>query len=80
MRKTKEIQRVRALRNTRYYTKEELDAIDYFHVAVIYAIFQDPKTKSNIFDTRKIFLLKMHDDKLRNEFLNSLNRRNNKTI
>ncbi len=80
MRKTKEIQRVRALRNTRYYTKEELDAIDYFHVAGIYAIFQDPKTKPNIFDTRKTFLLKMHNDELRTEFLNSLNRRNNKTI
>jgi hypothetical protein len=80
MRKREEIERVRALRNTPYYTKEELDAIDYFHETGIYAIFQDPKTKPNIFDTRKTFLLKMHDDELRNEFLNSLNRRNNKTI
>ena len=68
------------LHNTRYYTKEELDAIDYFHGTGIYDIFQDPKTKPNIFDTRKTFLFKMQDDKLRNEFLNSFNRKNNKTI
>jgi hypothetical protein len=80
VRKRKESERVRTSSNTCYYTKEELDAIDYFHGTGIYAIFQDTKTKPNIFDTRKIFLLKMHDDKLRNEFLNSLNRRNNKTI
>ncbi|MFT6843772.1 MAG: hypothetical protein ACJASR_002556 [Psychroserpens sp.] len=80
MRKKKEIERIRVLPNTRYYTNEELDAIDYFHGTGIYATFQNPKTKPNIFDTRNRFLLKMHDDKLRNEFLNSLNSRNNKTI
>jgi hypothetical protein len=80
MRKRKEIERVRVLDNNRYYTKAELDAIDYFHGTGIYARFQDPKTKPNIFDIRKRYLLKMHDDKLRNEFLNSLNRKNNKTI
>lgn len=42
--------------------------------------YQDPAMKPNIFDTRKSFLLKMHDDKLRNDFLNSFNRISNKTI
>jgi hypothetical protein len=69
MRKRKEIERLRKLDNTRYYTKEELDAIDYCHRTGIYAKSQDPKTKPNIFDTRKNYLLKMHDDKLRDEFL-----------
>ena len=33
--------------------------------------------KSNIFDTRESLLLKMHDDKLRNKFLDSFNHINN---
>ena len=33
--------------------------------------------KENVFDTRQFFLLKMHDDKLRNEFLDSRNSKNN---
>ena len=33
--------------------------------------------RQNVFDTRQFFLLKMHDDKLINEFLDSLNSRNN---
>ena len=63
-----------------FYTKEELNAINYFHGTGFFQEYQDPKLKPNIFDTRQTFLFKMHDDKLRNEFLNSLNRRNNKTI
>ena len=80
MRKKREIERVKNLDNTRYYTKEELNAINYFHGTGFFQEYQDPKLKPNIFDTRQTFLFKMHDDKLRNEFLNSLNRRNNKTI
>jgi hypothetical protein len=59
--------------------------MDYFHDTGVYAILRNSKTKPNIFDTRETFLLKMHDDELRNEFLktfnslNSLNRRNDKT-
>ena len=75
MRKRKEIKRVGMLDNNRHYTKKELDAIDYFDGTGFYATFQDPKP--TIFDSRKRFLLKMQDDKLRNEFLNGLNRRNN---
>jgi hypothetical protein len=36
MRKREEIKRVRKLEDTRYYTKEELNAIDYFHGTGIY--------------------------------------------
>lgn len=60
-----------------YYTKEELDAMDYFQGNGIYAKYQDKREKYNIFDTRQSCLLKMHDDKLRNDFLNNLNRRKN---
>jgi hypothetical protein len=58
-----------------FLTKEELDAIDYFQGTGFYLKYQDPKT--NIFDTRKSFLLKMHDIVLRKNFLNSFNRSNN---
>jgi len=52
MRKGKEIKRVRALPNTRYYTKEKLDAIDYFQGIGFYQKCQDPKLKPSIFYTR----------------------------
>ena len=58
------------------YTKEELDAIDYFQGTGFYARQQDPKMKPNIYDTRQSFLLKMHDDQMRDEFLASFNRKN----
>lgn len=75
--KKREIQRLRILETPNLYTKEELDAISYFQGTGLYSKHQDPKVKPNIFDTRQSFLLKMHDDKLRNEFLDSFNRRNN---
>lgn len=75
MRKRKGIKRIGVLDNNSYYTKKELDAIDYFHGSGFYATFQDQKP--TIYDSRQRFLLKMHNDELRNEFLNSLNRRNN---
>ena len=54
-----------------YYTKEKLDAIDYFDGTGFYQKQQNPEVKPNIFDTRQSFLLKMHDPVLRNNFLNS---------
>ena len=75
MKKRKEIKRVGILDKKSYYTKEELDAMDYFHGTGFYRQHQDPKVKPNIFDTRQTFLLKMHDPVLRNNFLTSLNRK-----
>ena len=77
MKRKKELKRLGLLDKKSYYTKEELDAMDYFQGTGFYVKHQDPKVKQNIFDTRQSFLLKMHDDKLRNEFLDSLNSRNN---
>ena len=54
-----------------------MDAMDYFQGTGFYARQQDPKTKPNIFDTRQSFLLKMHDDQMRTDFLNSFNYRYN---
>lgn len=75
--KKREIQRLRILETPNIYNKEELDAISYFQGTGFYRKYQDPKVKPNIFDTRQSFLVKMHDYKLRNEFLDSFNRRNN---
>ena len=72
MRKKREMKRLRTKENPKSYTKEELDAIDYFQGNGVYAKYQDKRKKQNIFDTRQSFLLKMHDDKLRNDFLNNL--------
>ncbi len=72
MKKQREIKRLKDV----FYTKEELDAIDYFHGTGIYRKHQDPRVKPNIFDTRQSFLLKMHDDQMRDEFLASFNRKN----
>ena len=77
MRKKREIIRLRMKEDPKFYTKEELDARDYFQGNGIYAKYQNKREKYNIFDTRQSFLLKMHDDKLRNDFLNNLNRRKN---
>ena len=56
-----------------YYTKEELDALDYFHGTDFYQQYQGSEFKPNLFDTRQTFLLKMQDPVLRNNFLNSFN-------
>jgi hypothetical protein len=74
MKRRKEIKRLRMIDKKSYYTKDELDAMDYFHGTGFYQKEQDPKVKPNIFDTRQSFLLKMHDPVLRNNFLNSFNR------
>lgn len=69
--------RLRMKEDPKFYTKEELDAIDYFQGNGIYVKYQNEKENYNIFDTRQSFLLKMHDDELRNEVLNNLNHRKN---
>ena len=71
------MRRLRVKEDLKYYTKEELNAVDYFQGNGIYAKYQDKREKYKIFDTRQSFLLKMHDDKLRNNFLNNFNRRKN---
>ena len=75
MRKKREMVRLRMKEDPKIYTEEELGAINYFQGNGIYIRYQDKKEKYNIFDTRQSFLLKMHDDKLRNDFLNSFNRK-----
>ena len=73
------MKRQAALRGTKMmdirtrYTKEELDAIAYFQGTSFYQKQRNPKTKPNIFDTRQSFLLKVHDDQMKNAFLNSFN-------
>lgn len=64
LRKEREAKRIKR-KSDSLYTKEELDAINYFKGTGFYAKHQDLKTKPNIFDTRQTFLLKMHDSKLR---------------
>ena len=56
-------------------TVEERDAFDYINGTGVYKKFQDIKTSPNIFDTRRSFLLKMEDDKIRNKFLESYNKK-----
>ena len=73
MKRRKELKTLRLLDKKYYYTKEELDAMDYFHGTGFYQKQQDPEVKPNIFDTRQSFLRKMHDPVLRNNFLNSFN-------
>jgi hypothetical protein len=77
IRKKRDIKKLRIQEIPNLYTKEELDAISYFQGTGFYIKHQDPKVKPNIFDTRQSFLLKMHDPILRENFLNSFNRRNN---
>ena len=77
IRRKQEIKRLRVLDKKSYYPKEALDAMNCFQRIGFYSKQQDPKVKSNIFDTRQSFLLKMHDNKLKNEFLDSFNRINN---
>ena len=75
--KKREIQRLRIIETPNIYNKKELDARSYFQGTGFYSKYQDSKVKPDIFDTRQSFLVKLHDYKLRNEFLDSFNRRNN---
>lgn len=76
MKKQAALRRTRMMDKRNHYTKEELDAIAYFQGTGFYAKQQDPKMKPNIYNTRQSFLLKMHDDQVRDEFLASFNRKN----
>ena len=76
MKKQAESRRTRMTDRSNRYTENELDAIAYFRGTGFYARQQDPKMKPNIYDTRQSFLLKMHDDQMRDEFLASFNRKN----
>ena len=73
MKKKREIKRLRIKENLKYYSKEELDAVDYFHGTGFYKKEQDRKMKPNIFDNRRSFILKMEDDEIRDKFLESDN-------
>lgn len=72
VKRKRESQKLRLIKVS--YTKQELDAIAYFHGIGFYKKQQNPKVRPNIFDTRKSFLLKMHNPVLRHEFLNSFQR------
>ena len=73
MKKKGEIKRLRIQENLKYYSKEELDAVDYCHGTGFYKKEQDRKMKPNIFDNRKSFILKMEDEEIRDKFLESYN-------
>lgn len=60
MRKKSKLKRLKIKENSNYYTKKELDAIDYFHGNGFYQKYEDPKLKPNIFDTRQTFLFKFY--------------------
>ena len=73
------LKKSRMLDNKSYYTKEELNAMDYFHGTGFYQKQQDPKVKPNVFDTRQSFLRKMEDPIVLDNFLNNfecINRNN----
>lgn len=74
MKKQAEIRRTRMIDRRSRYTRDELDAMAYFQGTGFYAKQQDSKMKPNIYDTRQTFLLKMHDETARTEFLKSFNR------
>lgn len=74
IKKQSELKRLRI--SSGFYTKEELDAIDYFHGKGFYAKEQDPNVKPNMFDTRQSFLIKMHNPVMRKNFIKSLKRLN----
>ena len=76
MRKKREALRLR-LKENFSRTSEEQDDIDYFNGSGIRAKYQDIKTKPNGFDTRQIFLQKIHDPIALNNFLDSFNRISN---
>ena len=61
LRKKREITKLRMKDDFSIYSKEELDAINYFRGKGYYAECQHPSVSPNIFDTRQSFVLKMHN-------------------
>ena len=76
MKRQFELKRLRIQDPSSFYTKEEVDAINYFHGKGFYAKTQDLSIKPNIFDTRQSFLRKMHNPVMRKNFIKSLKRLN----
>jgi len=76
--KLKEYQKLKPLLkpHEKWLTDEEKFAIEYFHGKGIYKKYQDPKTPSNLFDTRQTFLKKMENEEMRRKFLENSNRLN----
>lgn len=74
MPRKKELKRLGVLDKKSYYTKEELDAMDYFYGTGFYQKQQYPEVNPNIFDTRQSLLRKMHDPIALDNFLDSFNR------
>ena len=71
-----QLKRLRIQDTSSVYTKEEVDAINYFHGKGLYKYYQSLETPPNIFDTRWSFLLKIEKNKnMRENFLKSYNRR-----
>lgn len=71
IKKQTQLKRLRIKDTSGFYTKEEVDAINYFHGKGFYAKEQDPNIKPNIFDTRQSFLIKMHNPVIRKNFIKS---------
>lgn len=74
--KQKELKRLRIKDDYKFYTEQELDSIHYFQGTGFYQKKQDQDVEPNVYDTRKSFLLKMHNPKARDKFLKSFNDRN----
>ena len=64
----------------KFFSPEEKDAIAYFQGRGFYADCQRLEERPNVFDTRETFLLKMHNPKMRENFLNGLNRLSEKNL
>ena len=78
MKRKRELIRTKMPDKKSYYTKEELDAMDYFHGTGFYKKLQDPEVRPNIFDTRQSFLRKMHNPIELDNFLKYFNSKNKK--
>ena len=71
-----QLKRLRIQETSSVYTKEEVDAMNYFHGKGFYAKTQDSSMKPTIFDTRQSFLMKMHNPVMRQNFIKSFKRLN----
>lgn len=72
MQKQKEIHKLFPIpmkNSSKFYTTQELNAINYFNGQGFYAKHQDPSMPPNIYDTRTSFLIKMQDPMMRKNFL-----------
>ena len=69
MKKQKKLTELGVRDHSKFYTKQELNSIDYFQGTGFYAKQQSLNVKPNIYDTRQSFLLKMHNKESREKFL-----------